>query len=311
MCVIFLVNKVRPTEQMITKAWDRNDDGGGVAWREPAEDGHGTEVVWKKGLNLEEMKHYCAVLPAPFVAHFRVASSGGVRPSLTHPFPVSSTLLNTVDGRTKGYVLFHNGDWKSWDEAARTASIMTKTPIPPGRWSDSRAIAWLCSIYGLGFMEFLPSQKGIAFGPNDLNIFYGPGWVPVNDVWCSNDYFLSKPSYFSPFCKFGTCNRKDVDKDGFCPDHKLKPIVIASEVGSNTGTGGSQGQTTPFPHTPGQVISMELAERLHKEKKISKQLLKSIRKAHANLKMPGKKGAKAERALQLASRSLTFVGQVN
>jgi hypothetical protein len=34
MCVIMAVKDVRPTVEMIENAWNSNDHGGGIAWRE-------------------------------------------------------------------------------------------------------------------------------------------------------------------------------------------------------------------------------------------------------------------------------------
>src|SRR5689334_9178261 len=131
MCVIMIVdrNDHRPTKQMIDKAWNWNDDGAGIAWREPSKDGKGNEVVYQKGFMSETDKkiveQMAAELPVPYILHFRIASidGGGVRQSLTHPFPIDNNTSNDLQGRTKGYVLFHNGNWKGWDETARIAAL--------------------------------------------------------------------------------------------------------------------------------------------------------------------------------------------
>ena len=298
----------RPSVDMINKAWDRNDDGAGIAWREPAQKGAGVEVVWKKGLSLVEVTQLCADLPLPYVVHFRVASCGGVRPSLTHPFPVHNLTSPALEGRTKGYVLFHNGDWKGWAEAAREAVIRTKTPIPVGRWSDSRAMAWLCSIYGLGFMEFLPDQRGIAFGPEGLEIFNGPGWKMVNNILCSNDLFMGTVWTNKNYCRYGTCTATALDLAGYCAAH---PNGLRTPAPPTVGARGPQ-PVIPFPQiAEGEIISVVVAEQLHKDKKISKNLLKSIRKAHHQLSQGGKKADRAKKELALASRSMTFVGRPN
>lgn len=328
MCVLMLIDRVKPTSLMIEKAWDTNDDGGGLAWREKG------EVVWKKGIEkVEEMKELIKELPMPLIAHFRVASSGGIRPSLTHPFPVSKTSPINLEGRTKGYVLFHNGDWKTWSETARIAAIHSNTPIPAGRWSDSRAMAWLCSIYGLGFMEFLPDQKGIAFGPADMEIFTGHGWVKVfpnggntgeHYIWCSNEIFMHRGSRFdqqgpsfalSKYCRYGTCTRKDTDDRGYCADHKDGVSqAYAKGVHGKPESGGAP-VVTPFPILPpGQIISLEIAEKLHKEKDqtgkklLSKGLIKKIRRIYGDMGEKGRRGEKAKRDLEKVSRSLTGSG---
>lgn len=317
MCVIMFINKVRPTDLMVEKAFDANDDGAGIAWREEGKSGR--EVVWKKDLNREQVMDLCKTVPTPYTVHFRVASIGGVRPELTHPFPVTHKVEQTLSGRTKGYVLFHNGHWTGWAETSREAAIRSNTKIPVGRWSDSRAMAWLCSIYGNGFMEFLPEQRGVVFGPNDSEIFTGPGWVKVNEVWCSNDWFMSRGrGHVTRVCRYGQCQRYDVDSSGYCPIHPngvLKPLdMLDSHTQKVLGPGGAP-PVTPF--APGQFITVETAERLHKEKnergekKLSKRKLQKIRKAHANLDLKGRAGDKARRDLVKLSLSLTSSGLVH
>lgn len=309
MCVIMIAEEARPNEIMVQKAWAKNQHGGGAAWVEG--EGDTKFVVWKKGLSLEEMLQMARDLPLPYILHFRIASSGGIRPSLTHPIPISKRASLALEGKTKGYVLFHNGDWHAdWEGKCLAAAIASNTPIPTGKWNDTRAIAWLMSIYGQGFMDFLPEQKGVAFGPNDLTVFTGRnGWEEINKVWCSNNYFLTAhvgtTSYTTVYmCKFGQCREKDyIDKDGFCPEHVggVKQVAPIS-----TGAGGSQ-TVTPFPP---KMISLEVARKLSKEKNdkgerlVSKNLLKKIEGLYPDLHDKSRRGEKARRKLQNITQNL-------
>ena len=58
MCVVTLVETVRPTDAQVGQMWDQNPKGGGgVAYR-AVEDG--TKVVkWKKGLSIGEQREGC------------------------------------------------------------------------------------------------------------------------------------------------------------------------------------------------------------------------------------------------------------
>lgn len=275
MCVIMLVEKTRPTEAMLEKAWDINDDGAGFASRD------GDEVVWKKGImEYDEAKELAATLPMPYILHFRNASvnGGGIRPTLTHPFPVEHHASLALEGRTKGYVLFHNGDWKGWEDAVRYASVHGKVKIPIGKWSDTRAMSYLCSIYGLGFMELLPTQRGLAFGPKHYEVFTGPGWTEVNGVWCSKDEFVTRGvtrQFWFTVCDYGNCGRRDIDTTGRCPIH-TKPMVRLA-------TGAQGVSQAPFPRATPEaeakpVIALTLAERWHKDNLMSKNLIKAVRK---------------------------------
>src|SRR5262245_58722778 len=113
-CVILVVRTNRPSEQMVEKAWNWNDHGGGVAWI--AEEKGKKIVRWRKNLTEGEMQDACRTLPLPYVAHFRIASQGGRNPELCHPFPVVRTVPTALEGKTSSGVLFHNGTWSMWRE---------------------------------------------------------------------------------------------------------------------------------------------------------------------------------------------------
>lgn len=297
MCVIMQIfGDKRPSEDMVDKAWVRNPHGGGVAWREA------DEVVWRKGLTKDEMQEFCATLPTPFVAHFRIASAsgGGTTPLLCHPFEVKVDTPNTVEGRTKGYVLFHNGDWKDWKQSMFDTILKTGLRLPDGKCSDTRAMAWLCAVYGLPFMDII-GAKGCALGPNDMEIWGGEGhnagWKEVNGVWCSNDFFTHLTSY--GICKHGTCKVTiGLDSEGLCHEHRKKkvtPLPVTTkptEVGTTNslsnhspripGFGGSS-VPDPFSMEVGTVVqrtyAMGVGEWLfiHKRGAMSKKQLKKLR----------------------------------
>ncbi len=238
MCVILAaIKNQRPSEEMVRRAWSRNDDGGGFAYREMvkevAEDGTEKmvpELVWKKNLKLEEMVELTATAPLPFVAHFRIASSGGIRPDLCHPFPVNYKAPKTLSGRsTTEYVLFTNGDWREWEDYVLKAGWDPRVPdLPGGKWNDTRAMSWLCSIYGINFMDLI-EQKGVAFSATDYEIYVGKdGWRDINGVWCSNDYFWGNgprdltpgPAPRNQMCKERNCDKQNGLYMGYCDQHK-------------------------------------------------------------------------------------------
>lgn len=329
MCVIVLVNSEasRPSVPMIDMMWAKNGDGGGAAWREADEAGDPI-VCWEKGLmkepGLARMQELAATLPVPFVLHMRIATIGGVKANMTHPFPIDERGNNELKGWTKGYVLFHNGTFKDWDKEARSLAVTTGIAIPTGKWSDSRAMAWICSIIGNGFMEFLPEQKGLAFGPSDCDMFTGAtGWDQVVDpqtqqkVWCSNSHFLTygrsgttnTGAYnITPYCDGArSCTRKDINAQGKCPDHSVvKALMPPSEVGATQ---------IPFPPTPkdsddpqGPILSVELAARAVRQGRIGKNFLASVTKAHARMRKGGKDGDRARRSLIVAAAMPSFSG---
>lgn len=196
MCVIAVFQSTRPTLAEVEAMWDANPQGGGIAYRDtqtfqrsgsPKEE---PVVRWHKGLKLGEMTTYCLeTAPLPFVAHFRIPTCCTDQ-ILTHPFPIDPAVPLAFKGSTRGYVLFHNGHWTSWKSVLMEMGIRKGNKIPPGRWSDSRALAWTAAKCGLGILEAL-DEKVVAFGPQTIEIYGGQGhggWKFFEErYWVSND----------------------------------------------------------------------------------------------------------------------------
>jgi len=264
MCVIMIVpeDSVRPSTKMIDDAYNKNGDGGGIAWRE--QNGKGENIVhWKKGLSRPEMHEMMGWAPTPYVAHFRLKSIGEAKPNMCHPFTVDLKADIALEGTTKSHVFFHNGTWGKWDEFLLKVAIETGKKIPPGKWTDTRAMAWLSSILGPGLLDIIEA-KAVSFGPNpnEMEVFAGTtGWEKFNGVWVSNTHFntpswqrnhgvgsnyfdshvddrlpvVHRPHGGGPtvganfskveriYCVYPHCTKRDVlDDDGYCPEHSSK-----------------------------------------------------------------------------------------
>lgn len=236
MCVIAIVRDPakRPSEKMIEQMWETNDDGGGAAWREKCADETGKKVLqvrWNKGIeSVEEMKELARTLPIPYILHFRIASCGGVRQELTHPFPIDEKVPEFLQGRTGGFVLFHNGHWGKWQDYSMDMTIHLRAKVPAGAWSDSRAMAWAAANYGNDVLNFI-GEKCVIFSPTELEVFR-KDWELVDGVLCSNKHFEIRQwnqtghAYSQRMCKFGNCTRKDLNTLGLCPVHEAKPLVV-------------------------------------------------------------------------------------
>jgi hypothetical protein len=299
MCVIFVAKDTRPTDEMVEKAWKKNDDGFGIAWRERVKgrDGKTTlQVRWDKGIeDVELAKKYCREKPLPFIAHFRIASCGGIRPELTHPFAVDETVPELLNGQTGGYVLFHNGHWAKWGDYSMDMTIHLKTKVPKGAWSDSRAMAWAAAHYGNEVLNFI-GEKCVVFSPTDLEVFR-KDWEMIDGVLCSNNYFQTgTQGYYGNYrqrtmCKFGTCTREDIT-DGFCPVHvpKKAPLVVVGTLPEEfedadlpvvrTGELGTGGSSTvdPFAFLDRMLAEKRLSKNRYKKmrKKLAQDMLKQI-----------------------------------
>lgn len=187
MCVIMAstIGKRIP-EDWLKAGYDANSHGAGLAWR-----GHKNVIHWKKGLDLEEFLEEYRKIPegTKHVAHFRIASCGGVLKELTHPFPLGDESSLALEGTTKGGVLFHNGHLHSWkskleEMAARSGGTIK---IPVGPWSDTRAMAYITHKLGLGMLGFF-DEKLVYLSPDRFDIYSSDvnKWVLRDQIHCSN-----------------------------------------------------------------------------------------------------------------------------
>lgn len=213
MCVIFIADKKRPTEDMIQKGFETNPSGAGIAWRETKD-----TVQWAKGLDLEEVQLLAAKVPMPFVVHFRIPTCGGDRPSLCHPFPVDVNSTLALEGSTKGFVLFHNGHWTKWRESMLETLIRKGVKMPNGKWSDSRAMAWTAAHYDINVLELI-DEKSVVISPTQIEIF-GTGWTQANDCYVSNTHWQYRTGnrYVGQMCKTRTCTKTRLGNTDYCND---------------------------------------------------------------------------------------------
>ena len=239
MCVVAVCLEDRLTMRMVDKMWTDSPHMGGVAWRAPVK---GVDhVFWKKGLTLKEMQDAAQSIPLPAVYHFRKQTVGGECAQLNHPFPVTRKVETLLEGHTQGGVLFHNGTLLNWEDRLLRACVDFKLSIPDDELSDSRAIAFLTSVYGKNYMNLLPdNQRGVYFSPTELIYFQGDPKIKGGDAkWDKRGtIYVSQTRWdtaelFHRICSFGQC-KEDALKDGRCPKH---PFVL-------------NGTTTPIGTSP-------------------------------------------------------------
>lgn len=248
MCVIFVVDDehTRPEEDHIRAAFQSNDDGAGAAWRQ---DGM---VAWRKGLDQAQMIELNQSLPVPYVLHFRIASCGGIKSELTHPFEIGTqeTAGGVLEGLTANPVLFHNGHWSDWQRELKDAVYKSRLTLPTGPWSDTRAMAWMVEKFGPGMLEFIPpTNRLVYFTPaGDFPLYgdfdkSGNGWSYYRgEFLCSNthwtyklakSYFQTPPASMGGKSQYPAHDHSDDDSHPaviLAPDTKLLPAVRSEEV---------------------------------------------------------------------------------
>lgn len=177
MCVILICEEKRADIETLLLCEQANKDGGGIAWVS------GDYVEYKKAVTAQEIFEISCAEPLPQIIHFRLGTVGGNGKLLCHPFPVSKKTELALEGQAKK-VLFHNGHWSRWKEFCTETIVQNKEKAPKGKWSDSRAMAWLAAIYGESFLNFI-GEKVVVFSSKAINI-YGEGWIEKVGVVFSN-----------------------------------------------------------------------------------------------------------------------------
>lgn len=195
MCVIMACTKHVPTRLELLEGEEVNSDGGGIAWIENG------LVHWRKGLKAEQIDQLITsgVAKPPLIVHFRLATVGeGLE--LSHPFPISRKVPLSLSGVAKR-VLFHNGHWSEWREELLKLHRSRLKKIIDGPWSDSRAMAYLAQMMGVGILELLPlSGQKIAVLDAGKNArwpitLYGKGWETHEGYSVSNKHWVGGKGY--------------------------------------------------------------------------------------------------------------------
>lgn len=219
MCVIAVAQDKALTEEHVKRMFGANRDGAGIAWRENG------KLQWRKGLDEDQMKDLCLTVPIPYVAHFRIASCGGIKPELTHPFPIGKDASLALKGATTGAVLFHNGHNHKWKDYLLQMAL-NGMKLPTGPWSDSRLMAWVAAHAGNHVLPFF-EEKLVVFSMNDMEIL-GTGWSLVDDLYVSNRTWESNAYQWQgnrqinvniTVCRYGSCKKDRVNNTTWCEDH--------------------------------------------------------------------------------------------
>lgn len=130
-----------------------NGAGGGIAYLDQ------DLVHYKKGITAEEMNEIILNITPPALIHFRIPTTGGNDLRLCHPFPISTSAETDLEGFTE-MALIHNGTFYQWRNTMIHLAVNGKE-FPDFPWSDTRAMAYITSYYGLPFLEFIEEKVAV------------------------------------------------------------------------------------------------------------------------------------------------------
>jgi hypothetical protein len=178
--------------EVFERMWEANDDGFGMMYR--AKGGVG---IVKGIMDKDEAWEVYSRLPrVPHVLHFRLATHGGVRPELTHPFVVDEASPIVRVGVVDKPVLAHNGIWPS--HALRSGELKLKGPT-----SDSRTLAaWLGKLTNGGrvedalkerYYEVATAGRVVVMDPVTQQIYLVGDWIRDGGFFFSNTSYRGAP----------------------------------------------------------------------------------------------------------------------
>lgn len=133
MCVIIHkpVGVQLPNEAVLSLCWSANPDGAGLSYYRPdapfvgVQKGYMTWAEFEKALPALKIED-------DVVLHFRVATSGGVNPQMTHPFIVSQqkSMLCCTKGVSR-FVMAHNGVLGSGKDGLSDTALFVRDELAP------------------------------------------------------------------------------------------------------------------------------------------------------------------------------------
>ena len=189
MCIAIIKPKgyAIPTKEMLKRCWDNNPNGGGFAFN------NGESVEIHKGfMKFKEFYKFLIntskkhdLVNNDLVLHFRIATSGGVNPECTHPFPISHNLNDLKLKSCKCDKAFvHNGIISGYGGKD---------------YSDTMhyIINVISNIHDLANSEILLDSLACEHGSRFMVLFKdgfikGGKWVEDNGIWYSNETYKAE-----------------------------------------------------------------------------------------------------------------------
>ena len=185
MCVIVhkSMNHSLPNMEILCQCWDANPDGAGVSYYDPKRNG----VAIAKGfMSFDKFADAAKQMKAGYdvVYHFRIATSGGTTPEMTHPFPVSQhrNMLRATKSAGR-YAIAHNGVLGRGSKDMSDTALFIQNELAPVlrkvQSIDSYAVRDLLAPYSV-YNRFV-----LQDGDNHMTVRVGE-WHNYDGCWFSN-----------------------------------------------------------------------------------------------------------------------------
>jgi hypothetical protein len=202
MCVIVAKPKgvEPPSLEVLSQCFASNSDGAGFMWSE------GDKVHLRKGF-MDISSFLRAWSSQEFgaddtvIVHFRIGTSGGVRPEMTHPFPISDDeeVLKKLEWSGE-IAMAHNGVLGKGSESLSDTGHFVKDIVSP--LGQSIFIEGLVPL-----LEEAASGDRMVFLNGFGHLRYVGKWHKEDEVWFSNKRwksYSSKSSTGHTYCRFSS-----------------------------------------------------------------------------------------------------------
>lgn len=222
MCIILTCEATRrPDADTIGTCWRVNPDGAGYAYAT------GSEVVISKGyMGLEDFRFALSRVPqdVPLILHFRIGTSGGYGPEVTHPYPVTSDLtsLHALDVECP-VAIAHNGILPyASDDSRGISDTIAYIQRVVSRVARQRTVidnGGLCKS-AKARHALLRTSKGSRLALIDAAghlLRLGEGWETVSPgIYASNSGWRYRPRYPSLYGRFGYTYEDSYELPDYC-----------------------------------------------------------------------------------------------
>lgn len=225
-----------PSKKIFSNCFSSNDDGAGFMFpyngKVHYEKGFMSFTAFKKGLKSAIKKYGIDTKDTPMVFHFRITSQGGVKPTLTHPFPLTRSYdeMRQLSGDVD-VACVHNGiidfasSYSTVIDYSDTMEFIKEVAYPLIHKNEDKY--WKNKTL-MGLLTYLLDSNRFAimdkFGHTELI----GNWIEDNGIFYSNSSYKSKFSFtrvkttstslfddFQPINKVYSPYRDDDDYDDF------------------------------------------------------------------------------------------------
>ena len=241
MCILAVIKHNQPllSEKMLRKCWNLNPDGAGVMYTDQSDP---SRIVVRKGfMEYKDLldfwrgyrnEHDNTREHGFTVIHFRIGTSGGKRPEMTHPFVLYNDEMDTTQAIAHNGIIHGLGRADASDTAVFAERIRQTTKSV--EWVDCLFTRMMVEEYigSYNKLVVLTGDKVTIFNPESGELDPRTGIWWSNAGWRSRDPGVCDPRKWANRSSASTMIRHawSLDDEPFTPPKPAgKPAEVMSE----------------------------------------------------------------------------------